>query len=436
MKLDPSNFSRARSVCLVLTGILLVWVPEVRAETSLSEQVAVTTALAQNQDLLAAKQLIAEAKGRFIQAGLLPNPELEWSYGSDRSFNNEGEYSISSGFRQAFPVTGRLIRARDVARVDVALAEAEVKNRERLLRAEVLGLYRALQVSDLKSRYLEALHKRLSDVLLVSERRFKVAEVSETDLNLERLELERLDFQREQLKREVTIQRINLNAIFAQPTESALTVSPWRTPQTSAKVLSENIDSALERRPDRALVSLRIDRASKEHRLARAERWEDWTIGFEYSRDKGVFSDPIGNKTDDFLGLSVSVPLPLWNQNEGKIAEAAAAEGRARGELLAFDIKTKAEIEGARRKVTSLLPVLERFETVSVPLAEKSAHTVQKGYAEGLLSITDVLQSQRQLIELRSAQADSILEFAKALTELETALAYPETTSEGETHEN
>lgn len=435
MKLASSKFSRAHALSVVLAGVFFALVPGLSAETLLSEQVAVTTALTQNQDLLAAKQLIAEAKGRFTQSGLLPNPEIAWSYGSDRTFNNEGEYFVSSGFSQEFPVTGRLIRARDVARVDVALAEAEVKNRERLLRAQVTELYRALQVSDLQSSYLEALHKRLSDVLVVSERRFKVAEVSETDLNLERLELERLNFQREQLKREATILRINLNAIFAQPTESALKVPPWRTPQTSALVLSENVDAALERRPDRALVALRIDRSSKEQRLARAERWEDWTIGFEYSRDKGVFSDPIGNKTDDFLGLSVSVPLPLWNQNEGRIAEAAAAEGRARGELLAFDIKAKAEIEGARRKVTSLLPVLKRFESVSVPLAEKSVHTVQKGYAEGLLSIADVLQSQRQLIELRSAQADSILEFSKALTELETALAYPETISKGEPHE-
>ncbi len=435
MKSASSKCSRAHALSVILAGMLLALVPGLSAETLLSEQTAVTTALAQNQDLLAAKQLIAEAKGRFTQAGLLPNPELEWSYGSDRTFNNEGEYFVTSGFSQEFPVTGRLIRARDVARVDVALAEAEVKNRERLLRAEVLELYRALQVSDLQSSYLEALHKRLSDVLVVSERRFKVAEVSETDLNLERLELERLDFQREQLKREATILRINLNAIFAQPTESALRVSPWRTPQTSSLVLAGNVDAAIERRPDRALVALRIDRASKEQRLARAERWEDWTIGFEYSRDKGVFSDPIGNKTDDFLGVSLSVPLPLWNQNEGRIAEAAAAEGRARGELLAFDNKAKAEIEGARRKVTSLLPVLERFESVSVPLAEKSVHTVQKGYVEGLLSITDVLQSQRQLIELRSAQADSILEFARALTELETALAYPETISKGEPHE-
>lgn len=436
MKSDPSSFSRTRALCLVLTGIIIVWTPEVRAEASLSEQAAVATALAQNQDLLAARQLIAEAKGRFTQAGLLPNPALEWSYASDRTFNNEGEYSVSSGFRQEFPVTGRLIRARDVARVDVALAEAEVKNRERLLRAEVLESYRALQVINLKSGYLGALHQRVSDVLVVSERRFKVAEVSETDLNLERLELERLNFQQEELKRESTTLRIKLNATLAQPAESALKISTWQIPQIYSVVLSESVDAALARRPDRALVSLRIDRASKEKQLARAERWEDWTIGIEYSRDKGVFSEPIGNKKDDFLGLSLSVPLPLWNQNEGKLIEAAAAEARARGELLAFETKARAEIEGARRKVALLLPVLERYESTSIPLAEKNVHTVQKSYTEGLLSITDVLQAQRQLIELRSAQADSILEFARALTELETALGYSEPISNGESHEN
>jgi cobalt-zinc-cadmium efflux system outer membrane protein len=271
---------------------------------------------------------------------------------------------------------------------------------------------------------------------VVSERRFKVAEVSETDLNLERLELERLNFQQEELKRESTTLRIKLNATLAQPAESALKISTWQIPQIYSVVLSESVDAALARRPDRALVSLRIDRASKEKQLARAERWEDWTIGIEYSRDKGVFSEPIGNKKDDFLGLSLSVPLPLWNQNEGKLIEAAAAEARARGELLAFETKARAEIEGARRKVALLLPVLERYESTSIPLAEKNVHTVQKSYTEGLLSITDVLQAQRQLIELRSAQADSILEFARALTELETALGYSEPISNGESHEN
>lgn len=436
MKSDPSNSSRARVLSLILAGFLLAFVPGVRAETSLSEQAAVTTALAQNQDLLAAKHLIAEAKGRFTQSGLLPNPELDWSYSSDRTFSNEGEYSVSSGFRQAFPITGRLVKAREVARVDIALAEAEVKNQERLLRIEVLESYRALQVAGLRSSYLEALQRKLSDVLRASERRFKVAEVSEIDLNLERLELERLNFQIEELKRETSILRIKLNATLAQSAESAVIVAPWRIPKISHRLLSEHIDGALERRPDRALVSLRIDRASKERQLARAERWEDWTIGVEYSRDKGVFSDPIGNKSDDFLGLSLSVPLPLWNQNEGKIAEAAAAEARARGELLAFDIKAKAEIDGARRKVTSLLPILERYESASVPLAERNVHTVQKSYAEGLLGISDVLQAQRQLIELRTAQADSILEFSKALTELEAAVAYEEPISNGESHEN
>ena len=53
---------------------------------------------------------------------------------------NEGEYDFATGFKQRFPITGRLTKAKAVARVDVAQAMAEVRNQERLLAGEVLGL--------------------------------------------------------------------------------------------------------------------------------------------------------------------------------------------------------------------------------------------------------------------------------------------------------
>ena len=98
---------------------------------------AVRAALAGNLDLRAAKYEVEKARGRLIQAGLWPNPELEFSGRTDRAFSSEGERTLSVGFAQAFPITGRLRFARQVRRVDVAQAMVEIRNRERRLIGEV-----------------------------------------------------------------------------------------------------------------------------------------------------------------------------------------------------------------------------------------------------------------------------------------------------------
>lgn len=432
---------RYRGAFILASMVVLILSAEGRAQELLSEEDAVQRALAENLDLIAARRMVAEAKGRLSQAGVFPNPELQGHYEDDRSFNNEGEYAFSAGFQQAFPVTGRLSGAENVARIDVALAAAEVQDRERRLRAEVLQTYRTLQVMALKSQYLSTLQQKLSSLLEASERRFKLAEVSETDLNLQRLELERLGFQVAELERSTELLRIQLKRALGAPLSGEVRgvqwrLTPWKFPSSLGELLSRDMGDALRGRPDRVMVALRVNRAAYEQELAKAERWEDWTLGVEYTRERGAFPDPIGDKRDGFLGLSLSVPLPLWNQNEGRIAEAQAAEARAREELAAFDLRALAEAEAARDKVRALLPVLERYEVTSLPLAERNVATVQKNYGEGVLSAPDVLQAQRQLIELRSAQAESILEFTNALTDLELALNTGAPPFRGDLHEH
>ncbi|MGA0112260.1 MAG: TolC family protein, partial [Chthoniobacterales bacterium] len=112
--------------------LLAVWVSSAVAK-DLSLQEAVHTALMNNRDLAAARHIVGQAQGRLRQAGLLPNPEVEFNGYSDFVSDREGEGAFVIGLHQWFPLTSRLGLARQVARVDVAMALREVRNRERLL---------------------------------------------------------------------------------------------------------------------------------------------------------------------------------------------------------------------------------------------------------------------------------------------------------------
>ena len=391
--------------------------------TNLTPESAVTTALAENRDLAAARFAIRQAEGRLKQAGLWPNPEFELGGKNDSAFANDGEYDFATGFKQRFPITGRLKKAKAVARVDVAMALAEVRNQERLLAGEALGLSRELLVTQEKLKANQEIQGVIQKVIEVSEKRLKVAEVSAADVNSAKLELQRLALAQATLSNQQEIASTTLNRLLGREPQTPLQMSGATSAEFDTNTVAEISRQAIARRPDRQLAALGIDRAGAEIKLAKAEKWEDWTVGFDYSRSVGKFDAPIGTKTDNFLGVGVSIPLPFWNRNQGRVNEAQATQQRAEAELNALDLRIATEAQTAENQMRRLLDILRQYREESIKLAEENIALLQKGYADGLVNITAVIQAQQQLTDLRQSYLESLAGFVRAKTEWETATA-------------
>lgn len=406
----------------LLISLSTAWAQQETSRLSLDD--IQTIVLDQNKDLIAARFLVKEAEGRLKQAGLWSNPELELGRTSDRTFNNEGEYTASAGFNQKFPISGRLARAKTVARVDVALALAEVRNQERLLLGEALKNTKELLVIEEKLRLNDKSQVILKELISASEKRLKQAEISPIDLNLEKIELQKLILRASSLNIEQQRTRISLNTLLGRAPQDQLAISATLKPSDVDENIHASIEEAIERRPDRQVAALQIDRASAEIKLAKAETFEDWTIGLGYDRDLSKFDSAlIEDKKDDFLGVRLTIPLPLWNQNEGNIMGARATRSRAQAELSSIDLKITSEIQSARAEVLRLLPVVKQYEEESLKLSEDNARILHRSYSDGLVPISSVIQAQQQLVEIREAYTDSLKDFVRASTDLETALA-------------
>ena len=393
------------------------------ANTNLTPPDAASIALENNRDLAAARFAVQQAEGRLKQAGLWPNPDFELSRRRDTPFANEGEYSFSTGFKQRFPITGRLGKAKAVGRVDVALAWAEIRNRERLLIGEVLAKSRSVLVLKELLKSSQETAKFLEQLVQVSEKRLTVAEVSVTDVNLAKLELQRLLLAQNQFQIEQSASLSELNRLLGRDAKEPLEIIGELSTAPVPLSLNELRQKVLAFRPDRQLAILSIDRGAAEVKLARALKWEDWSVGFDYSRDRQVFNAPIGNKEDQFVGLSLSIPLPLWNKNQGRIAEARATEERAKAELAALDLTILAEVQIAFNRLERLQPLVQQHRQETLKLAEDNIALLQKGYAQGLVSIALVIQAQQQLAALRQSFWEIVGQFARSQTDLETATA-------------
>ena len=389
----------------------------------LTPERAIVAALRGNRDLMAARFAIQQAEARLKQAGLMQNPELELGHATDRLLKNEGEYNLSVGFKQRFPITGRLEKERAVARVDVAMALAEVRNQERLFAGEVMDRAREWLVLRDKVKANEETLGIIEKLIDSSEKRLKVAEVSEADVNLSKIEAEKLSLAKAALLNQQEIAMTELNGLLGRNPKTSLILSGFTNLELNAGALAAATQQANARRPDHQLAALGIDRAAAEIILAKAGKWEDWTVGFGYSRSVGKFNSPIGTKADDLIGISLSVPLPFWNNSDAKVGEAQANRQRNTAELSALELRIKTEAQSAENQMRRQQGILRQYRDVSLKLAETNMNLLQKGYDEGLYPITAVIQAQQQFTELRQSYLESVGDFLKARTAWETATA-------------
>ena len=412
--------SGLRSTLLYILGLIAAACVLTSSVQAVTLDDAVRAALAGNLDLRAAKYEVEKARGRLIQAGLWPNPSVEFGFRSDLLGNNEGERTVSAGFVQAFPITGRLKFAKQVSRVDVAQAMVEIRNRERLLIGEVQRDYLTalpLQRQIAANREFIGVNR---DFVTLFQERLKKAEVSEVEVNLARVEMQRVELETAVLGADLSSRELALKQRLGIGPAGRLEVE-GDVEALAAKFRPEKYSPTMVvNRPDLRLIELSVDRAQAEIRLARAAAWEDWSVGLDYENDRTT-DDPNGLGTNNFSGLKFSIPLALWNRNQGKVHEQQAAADQARQQIDALRLSIRTEIATSIAQATKLREVVGTYQTTLLPTLASTTELLKKGLKEGLTDATRLVQAQQQRATLRASYLTAYTSYVQALVELETA---------------
>ena len=411
------------SVVIALTsGSISLAASRALAPNALGLHQLVDIARKDNKDLQAACYAIDSASAKLLQAGLRANPRLDLSARSDFLFGNEGEYAIAVGISQQFPITGRLLREKDVARVDIALAQAEVQEAERRLANAIAVAVGRLIVIDRQIQSRDALIAIEEKLARTTRNRYKAAEVSELDVNSVQLDLQRIEQERALLQSQRQALIVSLNTLLGRAPESALEIDA-SVPEADALPGLEQLQrKAIESRPDLHSALLSSDRAEAEMALARASRWEDWTIGLELSQDKQVITGAPAQGVNRAIGVTVSIPLPLHNKGQGLIAEAQASGDQARARFAALRQNILGEVAGAYGEVLRLQSSLSQYGQRLLPISERSVRLAQQGYSQGLIPVFDVVQAQRQQSELNATYLTTLDQYLQTLARLHLAV--------------
>ena len=391
----------------------------------------VRRALQSNGELAAARLDIERARARLRQAGLRPNPTLDFEQTTGRLTGSAGESETSVGVSVPLEVGGQRRRRVDLARVELEAAEAEVADRERRLAAEVLGLYAEALSALRELEITEGLTDLDTKTVTVVQARVNEGESAPIELNLLRVEVERLRSRRALAEGRLQATLLRLKALAGVPAAEPLRLreelanTALRRPPGSIEAA---VEAALRTRPDLRLARLTEEVAEAGLRLARAQGSPEVTAFTRYTVSRGSFDDtPVGTLRDKdrLLTFGVSVGLPVFNKNQGAKAEAATAIAQARSRREYLEAVVRSEVASAYARYEAASKALVAYEQGVIQRSQDNVRVMRAAYELGHFSVTELLAEQRRLLDSQRDYTEALTEQYRALADLRSAVGAP-----------
>ncbi len=171
---------------------------------------------------------------------------------------------------------------------------------------------------------------------------------------------------------------------------------------------------ALTRRPDYLSDQQSQARSRADLRLQLANGKVDYTIGTEFTRQSawGVSGNSVG--------VYFSMPLRVFNKNQGEIARAQREITLAGARTNALESSIQTEVDKAYRQYVVSRQLLTNVETEMLAKARTVRDTTEYSYKRGEASLVEYLDAQRAFNDAMQTANDARANYARSLYLIDT----------------
>jgi cobalt-zinc-cadmium efflux system outer membrane protein len=402
-----------------MTLLISPWLMVASHSQTLTLKTALQRALAANPRLTAAERDVGIATGQRIQAGALINPEV--SYEQDNSFGSgryrgtksaESTLQISQlfelfGKRDARIVVGQAgVEAAAIQRKAVRL---EVLSETAVAFLGVLGAQRRIRILD---EQIAAIDK-LSPLL---HRRVDAGASSPAEIGRAEVASALVKADRERVSSTLTSARREL-AVLMGDASAKFSVVSGRLDDLGRPPSFQAVVAAIDSNPQLMRWTAVYAQRNAELLLARLKPYPDVRVGagWRHYNETG----------DDAVRLSLSVPIPVFDQNQGNILSARESLAKTR---LEREANRNTLIVLAGRAYDSLqgsLRELKVLRDVAIPKSSQAADAIFEGYGQGRFTLLEVLDAQASVAQARLREQEAQQNFHVAVATIEGLVGHP-----------
>jgi cobalt-zinc-cadmium efflux system outer membrane protein len=372
--------------------------------------------LKQNLDLIIATYGVDAAKGRQITARLYPNPTLSVntfsSYTQGCNINKCG--AVAPSLSQLFEVAGRRGYRTDAAAFDTMSIEARFEDTVRQLGFTLKETYFRVQ----RQRGHLAVDQEVQGVLVkLLQGSTGEAKMGASDLDRVRLGLMAVNADSEVLRDMQRIEEVSgdLRMMLRIPPDVELELSTVLTYRKTEPNFARLLEYAMESRPDIRAKRLTRDKRKTELQLAKAVRYPNVTTELGY-----MVQGPHGPDNQQQWALNFSVPLPVFNRNQGGIVEAEVAVMTVEADIEKTAIQIQNEVAVAYRKFIHGRKLVEAMNG-ALPQASTLFRAAQQAFAKKEIGILDLENTRRSYADTEESYLEAVFGYEQNWLRLEWA---------------
>jgi cobalt-zinc-cadmium efflux system outer membrane protein len=411
------------------TLLTLVLVPGARAQQALTWEQVKAKFETVNPALKADADNVDEMKAEEITAFLRPNPQFTLSVDGTQPAPHNGVWTPFKGTSEQPNFSYlherehkrelRLQSAQEGTRITQSQHEDLERNMVFALRAAFVGTLQAKFVLDQAKADLEY----YDHIIEISRARFKAGDLAQIDLD-------RIELLRVQYESEIETAIVNLRTAKIQllqmlndrtPVDQFDVTGPFDF-SDALQPLETYRDAALAARPDLQAALQTIQQSVTNHKLAVANGSTDPTFAGWFTNNSST-NNPNGPET---IGVSVSIPLRIFDKNQGEKKRTLIDIDRSQQASEAARAQVFSDVDTAYELVHSNIELLKPYKAKYNDQALRVRDTVTFAYEHGGASLMDFLNAQSDYRQVQLAYAQLLGAYLTAAGQLNLAVGREE----------
>lgn len=370
---------------------------------------AIELAILGHSDIAIAQRELAALEADASQAALLPNPTVEFlQEGQDRE-------NRSTTVQIAIPVelSGKRAARRDVAMIEVDVGRQVLSATRTKVRAEAVAVFYELYLAGERVRLARASAASAAGSSEAASRRVIAGKISPVEETRARVAEAAVQIELVQARRDWEEARLRMTAMWRDGGASFDTVAEPAEPLPALPSLPD-LASRIDSSPALAKARLEVERRQAMARLEQARRVPDLSL-LVGSKREGP-----DNRRQTILGLSL--PLPLFDRNQGAVLASLRRSAKARDELAGAAVTLRTDMARAHARLAAALQEVAIIQSDILPGAQSAADAAAKGFDLGKFSFLEVLDAQRTLFYSKSQYVKAVAEAHRAAAEIAGAV--------------
>jgi cobalt-zinc-cadmium efflux system outer membrane protein len=382
---------------------------------------AIELAIQRNHSLLATRTTIQQNLAQEVTANLRPNPTFftDWEYlplyKPGVGFldylhdSTEGDIGLSYMFERGEKRQHRLEAAQD----NTAVTRAQVSDSERGLAFQVGQLFINVQLAESTLDLAQQDLKSFQETVNISARQYQIGSIAEIDFLKIKLQLVQFqsDVEQAELSRDQALSDLRQQLGY-ESVPADYDVAGLFDYQPLAVKLEDLQTKALQNRPDLRAAVLSVTASNSQYTLAKANGKQDYTVSGNYSHVNGLSA----------LTFSFSIPMPVFDRNQGEIARTRYAINQAKEQQSGATGQVLTDVKDAYEGVRSNERLIQIYRSGVLEDNKRSRDISEYSYRRGATALLDFLDAERSYRAIELAYRQAVAAYLTAVEQLRQAV--------------